>query len=227
MKVVLFGASGMIGYGVLRACLDDDTVKSVTAVVRRPLGLHHPKLHEVVHADFTDLTAVAASLAGVDACYFCLGTPSAGLTEAEYTRVTHDYALAAAHALLPLNDELTFVYVSGNSADSASGTMWARVKGRTEDDLLALPFHAYVFRPTYIRPRQGARPGTRSYRLMYAATSWLYPVLRRLFPQHLTTTDTLGRAMLGVTRLRGSGPRVLTSTEINDLGARPLPEATS
>ncbi|MEV7345740.1 NAD(P)H-binding protein [Streptomyces sp. NPDC093544] len=227
MKVVLFGASGMIGHGVLRACLDDAGVESVIAVVRRPLAVQHPKLHEVVPADFTDLTDVATSFDGTDACFFCLGAPSAGLTEAEYTRVTHDYALAAAHALLPLNDELTFVYVSGAGSDSASTTMWARVKGRTEDALLALPFHAYIFRPAYIRPRQGARPGTRSYRLMYAATSWLYPLLRRIFPKHTTTTDTLGRAMLGVTRLKGRGPRVLASTEINDLGALPLAEGKS
>ncbi|WP_369244001.1 NAD(P)H-binding protein [Streptomyces sp. R41] len=220
MKVVLFGASGMIGHGVLRACLDDDGVESVTAVVRRPLGVRHPKLREAVHADFTDLTDVAASLDGADACYFCLGTSSAGLTEVEYTRVTHDYALAAARALLPLNGDLTFVYVSGHSADSASATMWARVKGRAEEALLALPFRAYVFRPSYIRPRRGARPATRPYRLLYASTSWLYPVLRRLFPRHMTTTDTVGRAMLAVTRLQGRGPRVLTSVEINGLAAQ-------
>ncbi|MFI6339268.1 NAD(P)H-binding protein [Streptomyces sp. NPDC050535] len=216
MKVVLFGASGMVGHGVLRACLDDDGVESVTAVVRRPLATRHPKLHEVVHADFTDLTGAAASFDGADACFFCLGAPSSGLTEAEYTRVTHDYALAAARELLPLNGGLTFVYVSGAGADSASGTMWARVKGRTEDALLAMPFHAYAFRPGYIRPRRGARPGTRSYRL-----------LRRVFPRHMTTTDTLGRAMLAVARLKGRGPRVLDTTRINSLGALPRAEVAS
>lgn len=113
------------------------------------------------------------------------------------------------------------MYASGASVDSGSTTMWARVKGRTEDALLAMRFHAYVFRPGYSRPRQGARPRTRSYRLLYGSTSWLYSVLRRLFSRHTTTTDTLGRAMLAVTWLQGRGPRILTSTDNNALGARP------
>ncbi|MFJ4851402.1 MULTISPECIES: epimerase [unclassified Streptomyces] len=219
MKVVVFGAGGMVGTGVLRACLLDDEVESVVAVVRRPLGTRHPELREVTPADFADLTDVADELAGAGACFFCLGVPSAGRTEAEYTRVTRDYALAAARVLLPRTEDLTFVYVSGASADSASRTMWARVKGRAEDELLALPLRTYVFRPGYIRPRHGARPRSRTSRLLYGATSWTYPVLRRLFPRHTTTTDAIGRAALAVTRRGGSGPRVLTSADINTAAA--------
>jgi uncharacterized protein YbjT (DUF2867 family) len=121
--------------------------------------------------------------------------------------------------LLPLNENLTFVYVSGHGADSAGTTMWSRGKARAEEALLALPLRAYVFRPSYVRPMRGARAATRPYRLMYASTSWLYPVLRRLFPRHMTTTDTVGRAMLAVTRSQGRGPRVL-SVEINGLAAQ-------
>jgi uncharacterized protein YbjT (DUF2867 family) len=217
MKVVLFGASGMVGYGALRASLDDDAVESVVAVVRRPLETDHPKLREVIHADFTDFTEVTESFAGADACFFCLGISSAGQDETEYTRVTHDYALAAARALLPLNEKLTFVYVSGAGADSAGTTMWARVKGRTENALMAMPLRTYVLRPAYIQPTRGARSRTRAYRLIYGSTSWLYPVLSRLLPRHTTTTDALGRAMLAVTRLEGRGPHVLSSAQINSM----------
>ncbi|MFD3452623.1 epimerase [Streptomyces sp. NPDC058691] len=215
MKVVVFGAGGMVGTGVLRACLLDEEVRSVVAVVRRPLGMGHPKLREVSPADFADLADVAGEFAGADACLFALGVPSAGRTEAEYTRVTRDFALAAARVLLPLGEHLTFVYVSGASADSASTTMWARVKGRAEDELLALPLRTYVFRPGYIRPRHGARPRSLTSRLAYGATSWTYPVLRRLFPRHTTTTDAIGRAALAVVRRGGTGSRVLTSADIN------------
>jgi uncharacterized protein YbjT (DUF2867 family) len=217
MKVVLFGASGMVGHGALRACLDDDGVESVIAVVRRPLGVRHPKIREVHPADFTDLADVAESFAGVDACFFCLGIPSTGKTEAEYTLVTEDYALAAARALLSANAKATFVYVSGEGADSQSKTMWARVKGRAENAILDMGFHGYVFRPGYIQPVDGARPRTALYRLTYASTSWLYPVLSRLLPRHTTTTANLGRAMLAAARLKGEGPRLLTSAEINTL----------
>ncbi|GHH79117.1 epimerase [Streptomyces sulfonofaciens] len=221
MKVVLFGASGMVGHGALAACLDNPGVTEVVAVVRRPLGLTHPKLREVVHDDFTDLTGLADDFAGTGACFFCLGTSSAGRTEAEYTRITRDYALAAAEALLPVRPAPVFVYVSGEGADRASRTMWARVKGTTEDALHELPLRTHVVRPGYIRPVRGARSRTRSYRLMYAATSWLYPVLRRLMPRHTTTTEALGRAMLALARQDGREPRLLTSAEVNALAGRP------
>ncbi|MFE5037503.1 Rossmann-fold NAD(P)-binding domain-containing protein [Streptomyces sp. NPDC056683] len=221
MNVVVFGASGMVGQGVLRACLLDPTVGSVLVVGRRPLGITHPKLTEVAHDDFTDLSALAGRLTRLDACFYCLGVSSAGLSEAEYTRVNHDFTLAAAHAVLAASPGATFTYVSGEGTDSTEQgrTMWARVKGRTENELLALPMNAYMFRPGYIQPRHGAVSRTRSYRVMYTLTSWLYPLLHRLLPAHTTTTEHLGRAMLAVTRPGVTENRVLDSRDINRLGA--------
>lgn len=221
MNVILFGASGMVGRGVLDACLADPEVTRVLAVVRRPLGLAHPKLDEALLDDFADLSPLADRLDGLDACFYCLGVSVAGHTEAQYTRVTHDFTLAAAEALLARNPGLTFTYVSGEGTDSTEQgrTMWARVKGRTENALLALPMNTYLFRPGYIRPLGGAVSRTRSYRLLYAATSWLYPLLHRLLPAHTTTTDHLGRAMLAVTRPGAPSDRILDSRAINTLGA--------
>ncbi|MDJ0343584.1 epimerase [Streptomyces sp. H10-C2] len=221
MKVIIFGASGMVGQGVLRECVVDDRVESVLLVSRAPLGRSHPKIREVIHRDFTDFSAIEDEFAGLDACFFCLGVSAAGRSEEEYRRVTHDYTLAGARSLFAHNPSLTFAYVSGEGTDSTEQgrSLWARVKGRTENDLLALGFHAYMFRPGYIQPRHGARSRTRWYRLSYALTSWLYPVLRRLAPGYTTTTEHLGRAMLAVVDLQGNGERILYSREINRLGA--------
>ncbi|MFD4576207.1 epimerase [Streptomyces sp. NPDC058417] len=224
MDVVVFGASGMVGHGVLHACLEDPGVARVFAVGRRPLGVSHPRLTEIVHQDFADLSPVADRLTGVSACFYCLGVSAAGHTEAAYTRVTHDFTLEAARTLLAANPGLTFTYVSGEGTDSTERgrTMWARVKGRTENALLALPMDAWMFRPGYIRPRRGAVSRTRAYRVVYGLTSWLYPLLHRLAPGHTTTTDHLGRAMLAVARHPGQADRserVLYSRDINRLGA--------
>lgn len=160
-------------------------------------------------------------LSGLDACFYCLGVSSSGRSEDEYRRITYDYTLAAARALARRSPGLTFTYVSGEGTDSTERgrRAWARVKGRTENELLAMDFPAYMFRPGYIRPRDGARSRTAVYRLMYDLTSWLYPLLRRLMPAHVTTTEHLGRAMLAVVALRGAEPHVLYSPEINRLGA--------
>lgn len=184
----------MIGQGVLSECLLDERVKSVIAVVRAPLGLTHPKLRELMHRDFTDFSSVAGEFKAVDACFFCLGISSAGKGEDEYRRITYDYTLAAARAL-PANPSLTFTYVSGEGTDSTERgrSMWARVKGRTENALLAMPFHVYLFRPGYIQPLHGATSKTPAYRWLYVVASWLYPLLRRLMPKHVTTTENLGR----------------------------------
>jgi len=221
VNVVVFGASGMVGHGVLRACLLDPSVTRVLVVVRSPLGITHPKLQEIVHHDFTDLSALTEQLTGLDACFYCLGISSAGRSEAAYTRITHDFTLAAALALSANNPGLTFTYVSGEGTDSSESgrTMWARVKGRTENALLALPMNAYMFRPGYIQPMHGAVSRTRAYRLGYALTSWLYPLLRRVAPGHTTTTDHLGRAMLALTRPGTTDSRILYSRDINRLGA--------
>jgi uncharacterized protein YbjT (DUF2867 family) len=153
VNVLLFGATGMIAQGVLRECLLDDRVKSVIAVVRAPLSFTHPKLRELIHRDFTDFSPLSGECEAVDACFFCLGISSAGKGEEEYRRITYEYTLAAARAL-PTNPSLTFIYVSGEGTDNTQRgrSMWARVKGRTENELLAMPFHAYMFRPGYIQP---------------------------------------------------------------------------
>lgn len=210
----------MVGQGVLRECLLDPRVESVLAVVRKSLGVRHPGLREVIHQDFTDFGALSAEFDGAGACFFCLGVSSVGRREEEYTRVTHDFTLAAARAL-PVNPALTFVYVSGEGADSTESgrSMWARVKGRTENELLAMDFHAYMFRPGYIQALHGATSRTALYRWLYRAGSWLYPVLRRVVPGHVTTTENVGRAMIAVTGWQGSGDHVLGSARINHAAA--------
>ncbi|MFI6493496.1 NAD-dependent epimerase/dehydratase family protein [Streptomyces sp. NPDC050564] len=221
MRVVIFGASGMVGHGALRACLLDERVEEVLVVVRRPLNIRHPKVREIVHADFTDYTAILDELKGLDACFFCLGVSAAGRGEEEYSRITHDYTLAAARAVNAASPSLTFTYVSGEGTDSTEQgrSMWARVKGRTENELLAMPFRAYMFRPGYIQPVGGAVSRTPLYRVLYWVTAWLYPALRRIAPHHVTTTDTLGRAMIAAVQLDGNGPSILRTPDVNRLGA--------
>jgi uncharacterized protein YbjT (DUF2867 family) len=220
MKVILFGASGMVGQGVLRACLLDEAVSEVVAVVRRPLGRRREKLREVVHPNFTDFSAVAAELSGADACFFCLGVSSAGMSEQRYRRVTYDLTLAVARILAERSPGMTFVYVSGMGTDSSERgrSMWARVKGATENALLKLPLEAYLFRPGYIQPMHGATTRARGYRLLYMITTPLYPVLRRLAPGQVTTTERLGRAMINVARA-GAPSRILAPRDINAAAA--------
>ena len=221
MNVIVFGASGMVGHGVVRACLLDPEVGQVLVVLRQPLGITHPKLRELIHEDFADLSPLAGQFEGLNACFYCLGVSVAGHSEAEYTRISYDFPLAAARAVSEHNPSITFTYVSGEGTDSSGRgrVMWARVKGRTENALLAMPMNTYIFRPGYIQPRHGAVSKTRSYRLTYTLTSWLYPVLRRLAPAHTTTTEHLGRAMLAITREATTDQRILYSRDINRLGA--------
>ena len=203
MNVVLFGATGMVGQGVLREALLAPDVERVVAVVRKPIATQHPRLEQVVLRDFTDYSDVEAHLSGLDACFYCLGVSSAGLSEAEYRRVTYDYAVAAATVLARINPEMTFLFVSGLGTDASEHgrTMWARVKGETENALLRLPFRAaYMFRPAYIHPAHGERSKSAMNRAFYSATGWLFPLLRRMFPRYVTTTEELGRAMLRVAR---------------------------
>ncbi|MFB9370763.1 NAD(P)H-binding protein [Kitasatospora albolonga] len=218
MNVLLFGATGMVGQGVLRECLLDDRVTGVQAVVRGPLEVSHPKLTSLVHTDFTDFSSLEREFADVDACFFCLGVTSAGKREDEYRRITHDYTLAAARALPVRPDApLTFVYVSGDGTDSTEQgrLMWARVKGRTENELLAMDFHAYMFRPAYIHAVHGEVSRTPAYRRLYPVLSLLFPLLRRLAPGRVTTTENIARAMIAVAGRNGAGEHVLRSPEIN------------
>ena len=221
MKVLVFGATGMVGQGVLRECLVEPAVDAVVTVGRSATGQQDPKLREVVRADLFDLSPVEDDLRGADACFFCLGVSSAGQSEAAYRRVTYDLTLSVARTLAKLNPDLTFTYVSGQGADSTEQgrSRWARVKGKTENDLLALLPNAYMFRPGYIQPMHGTRSRTTVYRLVYAVAAPLYPLLRRAFPKSVTTTEAVGRAMVAVA-LRGAPDHVLENPDINALGAR-------
>ena len=213
MNVILFGATGMVGQGVLRECLLDPDVQQILSIVRAPSGQHHPKLRELIHTDFFDYSAIEPQLTGFDACFFSLGVSSAGMDEAKYTHLTYDLTLAAATTLARLNPNMTFIYVSGAGTDSTERgrTMWARVKGKTENDLLKLPFRAaYMFRPGFIQPLHGIRSKTRLYQTIYTILNPILPLLKSAFPKYITTTEQLGRAMLRVAkqRLSQSHPRI-------------------
>jgi uncharacterized protein YbjT (DUF2867 family) len=217
MRVVLFGASGMVGQGVLRECLLNNEVESVLSIGRSAIGQQHAKLRELLHENFLDYSDVTDKLTGFDACFFCLGVSSAGMSEERYTRVTYDIALAAARTLARLNPGMTFIYVSGMGTDSSEhgGSMWARVKGKTENDLLRLPFKAaYMFRPAAIVPLHGIKSKTIVYRIFYAALGPLLPLLKGRFPKYVTTTEQLGRAMIQVAK-DGAPKRVLENSDIN------------
>jgi uncharacterized protein YbjT (DUF2867 family) len=222
MRVLIFGASGMVGGGVLRECLADPGVEQVISVARTASGSDCEKVKEIVHGDFLDFTKIEASVFGdIDAAFFCLGVSSSGMSETDYVRVTYEYTLAAARALFKISPDATFVYVSGAGADSTerSRTMWKRVRGHTENALLALSPKTFVFRPALIQPRGGAVSRTPIYRLLYRVTAPILPLLRALLPRSVTDTEQLGRAMLHVAR-NGAPHRLLYSDDINALGKR-------
>lgn len=220
VKVLIFGATGMVGQGVLRECLLASDVELVQTVGRAPTGQQHPKLRELVHAEMWRYEGVEAELSGFDACFFCLGVTSSGMREKEYIHLTHDLTLAAAGTLARLNPGMVFIYVSGAGADS-SGTskiMWERVRGNTENALLRLPFRdVYIFRPGMIQPLDGIRSKTAAYRIFYTLTKPLLPLLRAALPRHVLSTRQMGQAMLAVVR-DGARRRVLESADISVLG---------
>jgi uncharacterized protein YbjT (DUF2867 family) len=217
MKVILFGATGMVGQGVLRECLLDAGVESVLAVGRSPTGQRHAKLREIVHDNFMDYSGIESQLTGYDACFFCLGVSSIGMDEERYRHLTYDITLAAATTLSKLNPGMVFTYVSGRSTDSTEQgpMMWARVKGKTENDLLKLPFKAaYMFRPAGIQPLHGIRSKTGWVQAIYVVTAPLLSLLNRTSPKYMTTTEQVGRAMIKVAR-NGYPKPVLESEDIN------------
>jgi uncharacterized protein YbjT (DUF2867 family) len=219
MNVLLFGASGMVGQGVLRECLIDTEVTTVLSIVRSSTGQVHAKLREIVHKDFLDFSSIEKELSGFDACFFCLGVSSAGMSEENYRRITYDITLAAAQILVKLNPQMTFIFVSGAGTDSSERgrAMWARVKGQTENALLRLPFKAaYMFRPAVIVPLHGIKSRTMLYRVPYTVLGPLLPLLKRLFPKYVTTTEKLGRAML-IAAKRGAPTPILENSDINEL----------
>ena len=223
MNAVIFGATGMVGKGVLLECLDDARVEHVLLVSRHPIDdVSHPKIREIVHADFTAFENLTPAFADIDACFYCLGVTAVGLSEGQYHHLTYDLTLAAATALASASaGRLTFCYVSGEGTDSTEhgGTMWARVKGKTENALLRLPFKAaFMFRPGYIQPLRGIRSKTRWYQVLYDVIGPFYPIVRRLFPKYVTTTTNIGRAMIHVA-VSGWSRQILSSGDINQLSS--------
>ncbi len=218
MKVILTGATGMVGEGVLRQSLQDPTVDKVLVVTRRPCGVSHPKLEEIVHDEFMDFSPLADRLAGYDACFFCLGVTSVGKTERIYARLTHTLTMRFARMLAELNPQMSFCYVSGYGTDSSESgkTMWARVKGRVENDLAQLGFRSvYAFRPGFIKPMAGTRRTHRAYSVL----GWLYPVLRLTAPGFACTLEDLGRSMIQAAS-QGYESGVLENRDITLLASR-------
>lgn len=205
----------MVGQGVLGECLRADDVEQIVTVVRRAGSAQTPKVREMVRVDLTNFADVEDQLTGFDACLFCLGVSSSGMKEAEYERISYGLTLAAAEPLSRLNPQMTFIYVSGAGTDSTEKgrTMWARVKGRTENALLVLPFKAYMFRPGIIEPMDGIESKTPAYRTFYKVAKPLLPLLRRALPRLIVSTREIGQAMLTVAR-EGYPKRILETTDI-------------
>jgi uncharacterized protein YbjT (DUF2867 family) len=219
MNVILFGATGMVGQGVLRECFLDPAVERVLSIGRNPSGQNHPKFREILRPNLLDYTDIEPDLSGYDACFFTLGVTSAGMREDAYWRITYDLTLAAARTLARLNPAMTFIYVSGAGTDSTEQgrVMWARVKGKTENDLRKLPFKAaFAFRPALIVPLHGIQSRTAVYRIFYKILTPLLPWMTGRFPKFVTTTEQLGRAMLHAARYGAPKP-VLESIDINAL----------
>lgn len=217
MKVLIFGSTGMVGQGVLRECLLSTEVEKVVSIGRTPVEPQGSKHRDLVHKDLWNYNAIESELKGFDACFFCLGTPSAGKSEAEYTKVTYDLTLAAAKTLARLNPRMTFIYVSGEGADSSENSkiMWARVRGKTENALLRLPFKGvYIFRPGIIQPLHGVKSKTTLYRISYNILGPLLPLLRSLSPNLLTTTEKIGRAMIAIAK-NGADKKILSTVDFN------------
>jgi uncharacterized protein YbjT (DUF2867 family) len=221
VKVILFGATGMVGQGVLKECLKDPVVTQVLVVGRSLLDVDDPKIGKIIHSNFMDFSSVEGRLRGYDACFFCLGVSSVGMSEKDYTHITYDFTLAAGKSLAKVNPKMTFIYVSGEGTDSTEKekSMWARVKGKTENDLMKLfPGTAYGFRPGGIEPMDGIRPKTRWIRNLYFVLAPLMSLLRRLFPGQITTTRRVGRAMIRIAQA-GAPSQILVTRDINQLGA--------
>ena len=220
MKVVLFGATGMIGSGALIECLVHPDVEALLAVGRRSSGVVHPKLSEVLHDDFLDYSTIVERLRGYDACLFCLGVSAAGMSEAEYTRVTHDFTVAAAEAFFAMNPDGTFCYISGQGADSTERgrVMWARVRGRLENRLLGMGLGpVWIFRPGFVQPKKGVRSRTKLYNAIYSMLGPIYPLLETVAPKHVTSSDRLGLALIRAAR-DGAPKALLGNAEINAMG---------
>ncbi|MCB9233258.1 MAG: epimerase [Bacteroidia bacterium] len=222
MRVIVTGASGMVGMGVLLECIDSESVESILVVGRTPCGVENSKLKELLHGDFMDFSGVEDQLQGYDACFWCLGVSAAGMDEAKYSRITYDYTLNFGRLLSQINPEMTFIYVSGAGTDSTEKgrQMWARVKGKTENDLLKLPFKdAYMFRPGMIQPKRGIKSKTPLYNFVYTGFGWLINLIKLMAPNSSTDTTTHGKAMINAV-LHGYEQKILENPQINALGGK-------
>lgn len=221
MKVLIFGATGMVGQGVLRECLLDSQVEKVISISRSSCGVQNPKLEEKLQSEPTQLEPLKSELTQIDACFFCLGVSSAGMSEEQYRKITYDLTLQAAQTLAEANPQMTFVYVSGENTDSTEkgSTMWARVKGKTENDLLKLPFKAYMFRPGFIQPMNGESPKSTFYKMFYVAFKPFFALIPKIFPNQSTSTVKVGRAMLAVAK-SGNDKKILLTKDINAVAER-------
>lgn len=216
IKTIITGSTGMVGEGVLYICLNNENVEKVLVINRKPCGVIHPKLKEIIHNDFFNLTEIENQLAEYNACYFCAGVSSIGKSEDEYKKITYDLTLNFAKTLEKLNSEMLFTYVSGTGTDSTEKgkLMWARVKGKTENDLLKLGFKdAYMYRPGYIQPIKGLKNSYKIYKL----TSPFFPILKKLFSKHVITLEELGNSMINVTQ-NGYEKKVLENLDIRKTG---------
>jgi len=218
IKAIITGATGMVGEGVLHESLQHPDVESILVINRKPCGVSHPRLKEIIRPDFFDLSAIESQLSGYNACFFCLGVSSVGMKEPEYYRISYTLTMNFAQILSKLNSGMTFCYVSGAGTDGTEKgkMMWARVKGKTENDLMKLPFKAaYNFRPPFMLPTKGLR-NTLPY---YKYVTWLYPVARPIFPGYFITLKELGLAMINCV-IFGSDKKVLEAKDIVDLAKK-------
>jgi uncharacterized protein YbjT (DUF2867 family) len=217
LKVLILGSSGMVGKGVLLECIDSTDVESVLLINRSPIDIKHSKINEIIHKDFTDFSSIENEFKQLDACYFTLGVSSAGMNEKKYSSITYDLTLAAAKSLVKGNKNMTFIYVSGSGTDTSEKgrIMWARVKGRTENAILNMGFkYAFMYRPGYIQPMKGIRSKTALYNSLYVVSAPLYPLLNKIVPKHLTTTEKVGKSMINVS-LRPFPDKYLSNSDIN------------
>ena len=223
MRVLLFGGTGMVGRGVLLECLRDPEVQQVVTIGRKATEVRDPKVRDVVHRDLLNYAGMEDVLAGFDACFFCLGVSSNGMKEVDYERITYGFTLAAAEALARVTPQISFLYVSGSGTDSTEKgrTMWARVKGKTENALLRLPLSAYMFRPGFIEPLDGIESRTPLYRFFYRVTGPAFPLMRRMLPNQVLSTREIGHAMLAVAR-HGYAKRILEPRDIRRVVGPPV-----
>lgn len=208
----------MVGEGVLYECLQHPEVEMVLVINRKPCSISHPKLKEIIHTDFFDLLPVESMLSGYNSCFFCAGVSSVGMKEPEYTRITYELTMNFAQTLNRLNPDMTFCYVSGAGTDSSEKgrMMWARVKGKTENDLMKLQFkNVYAFRPAFMKPIKGQKNAPEFLKYIL----WLYPALHALFPEYFGTLSDVGLAMINCA-ISGTGKKVLEAKDIAELAKK-------